>query len=104
MSTKRSPVPDDVSEQNRALDRILRRHPPMTLRKWKFIKQAVVSLAIIGMGLVAIREGADPLIIGFTAIIAAGAVAGMEMSEFWAAYSDVRAAQADNNSSQTDDE
>ena len=96
MATK-SPVPDDIIEQNRALDQLLRRYPPMTLKKWKFLKQVVVSVAILGMGFVAIREGADPLIIGFTAIIAAGAVAGMEMSEFWAAYSDVRTAQQDDD-------
>jgi hypothetical protein len=102
MATK-SPVPSDVTEQNRALDRVLRRHPPMTLKKWKFLKQVVVSIAIIGMGVVAIYEGADPLIIGFSAIVAAGAVAGMEMSEFWAAYSDVRTAQSEQTDSNDSD-
>jgi len=106
MSTKKtSIVPDAVTRQNCAVDHYIKtRWAPMNLKTWKVLKNLVVSIGIIGFAIFAIGEGADALQVFSLAIIVLGLVNGMELSEFYAAWAEVQASDADDSTaaSETD--
>jgi len=106
MSTKTtsSTVPDAVTRQNCAVDHYLRnRWPPMNLKTWKVLKNLVISIAIVGFGVFAIGEGADPMHVFSLGIIVLGLVNGMELSEFYAAWAEVQSG-SQNDSTPSDDD
>ena len=74
---------------NRALDSFLHRIKYMNLKRWKIIKSVLLSLAVLGFATYAIMQGADPTTIGLPAVIMAGLIAGVELSEYVAAFAEV---------------
>jgi len=106
MSTKNtsSTVPESVTRQNCRIDHYLReRWPPMNLKTWKVLKNLVISVAIVGFGVIAIDEGANPMHVFSLGIIVLGLVNGMELGEFYAAWADVQSTNENNSTSSDDD-
>lgn len=62
----------------------------MNLKAWKVLENLVVSLAIVSFGIFSVVEGADPLQVFSLGIIVLGLVNGMEISEFYAAWAEVK--------------
>ena len=80
-------IPDELTDQNRALDQFLRRKwPPMNLKRWKLVKNAVFAAAILGYGYVLVTEGADPTIVFAGTIALLIPLLGIEFGEFAAAW------------------
>ena len=74
----------------------------MNLKTWKVLKNLVISIAIVGFGVFAIGEGADPMHVFSLGIIVLGLVNGMELSEFYAAWAEVQAGDSGDSTSDSD--
>jgi len=75
----------------------------MNLKTWKVLKNLVISVAIVGFGVFAIDEGANPMHVFSLGIIVLGLVNGMELGEFYAAWADVQSTNENNSTSSDDD-
>ena len=75
----------------------------MNLKTWKVLKNLVISVAIVGFGVFAIGEGANPMHVFSLGIIVLGLVNGMELGEFYAAWADVQSTNENNSTSSDDD-
>ncbi|ADQ69256.1 hypothetical protein Hbor_39420 (plasmid) [Halogeometricum borinquense DSM 11551] len=85
--TRQGLVPTELTDQNRALDQFLRqRCPPMNLKRWKFVKNAVFAAAILGYGFTLARQGADPTIVFAGTVALLIPLLGIEYGEFAAAW------------------
>jgi len=87
-STAAGFCPPSVRRANRALDVELREHHHMDLARWKAIKTTLVSLAIIGLAVFAMLQGADPTLTVAIVVPVVGLVAGIEFSELVAAMAE----------------
>ena len=74
----------------------------MNLKTWKVLKNLVISVAIVGFGVFAIDEGANPTHVFSLGIIVLGLVNGMELGEFYAAWADVQSSSSNSTSSDDD--
>lgn len=85
MST-RHPFRAELSRCNRELDeRLRKRHRFMNIRRYRVLKIILAFVVMIGSAY-AISEGGDPTIIMGLALIVAGALAGLEMTELLETY------------------
>lgn len=75
----------------------------MNLKAWKVLKNLVISVAIVGFGVFAIGEGANPMHVFSLGIIVLGLVNGMELGEFYAAWAEVQSG-GQNDSTPSDDD
>lgn len=75
----------------------------MNLKTWKVLKNLVISIAIVGFGVFAIGEGANPMHVFSLGIIVLGLVNGMELGEFYAAWADIQTNSQDDSSSSDND-
>lgn len=76
----------------------------MNLKTWKVLKNLVISIAIVGFGVFAIGEGANPMHVFSLGIIVLGLVNGMELGEFYAAWAEVQSIETDPDSTSSDDD
>jgi len=75
----------------------------MNLKTWKVLKNLIISVAIVGFGVFAIGEGANPMHVFSLGIIVLGLLNGMELGEFYAAWADVQSTNENNSTSSDDD-
>lgn len=75
----------------------------MNLKTWKVLKNLIISISIVGFGIFAIGEGADPMHVFSLGIIVLGLVNGMELSEFYAAWAEVQSGGQNDPTSSDDD-
>jgi hypothetical protein len=101
MSTDSVRFPETTAEYNVRLARRLQRIPHMTLRRWKVLKSALLSFAVLIFAAFAILQGADPTAVALPAIITAALVAGVEWSELVAVWAET---QAEYRERQEDDD
>lgn len=85
----------DINDQNALLDDYLRRFPGMNLKKYKIIKNGILSIMLVGFGTIAISQGADPTVVSGSIIALVAVLNGIEFSELFAVYSEMKQAQAE---------
>jgi hypothetical protein len=93
MATKpREPlIPAEVTSANRRLDSLLKAHyRHMDLKRWKFIRNSLLAVGILGFAAWAIGEGAPPGATALLAIVIVASLAGMDALELLAMYAEVK--------------
>jgi hypothetical protein len=87
-------IPADVTAANRTLDTRLRRIAHMDLRRWKLIRNTVLSIAIFGFAAWAIMEGAPTGPTALFALLIVATLNGIDMAELAAVYAEVKTGQS----------
>lgn len=84
------PYADDVRTHNLLLDRWLRSHSSMNLKKWKAIKVSLLSLILVAYGVYSIQQGADPGPALWVVVTVIALLNGIELSELVAVWAELK--------------
>jgi len=94
MESRHHGVPQDVCDHNIRLDQRLRRVSDMNLKRWKLLKAAISTVAVLVFSGFAIAEGADPTTTGLVALLVVAALNGIDVAELLSVWAEVRTAQS----------
>jgi hypothetical protein len=96
MSLKQAHFPETTDEYNKRLDTVLHRIKYMNIKRWKILKSIVLSIAVLLFAGYAIQNGADATTVAVPAIITAGLIAGIELSEYLAVWAEAHSSIREN--------
>jgi hypothetical protein len=104
MESRHHGVPEDVCAYNIRLDQRLRRVSTMNLKRWKLLKAAISTVAVLLFAAFAIVEGAEPTTTGLVALLVVAALNGIDIAELLSVWAEVRTAQATDDAASDTEE
>jgi hypothetical protein len=104
MESRHHGVPEDVCAYNIRLDQRLRKVSTMNLKRWKLLKAAISTVAVLLFAAFAIVEGAEPTTTGLVALLVVAALNGIDIAELLSVWAEVRTAQATDDAASDTEE